>query len=188
MPTHQGMHTSRPPLNRSMEIDFGGLGCLALAMWGLAVIVHGAALAACPGCESSQGGRALAVTGTLVLACASIVHWTRGIRLAATIIVGPGIATSIALFVVPDVPLHLLGLALVPWSIAAARGAVRSARSLEFTAATWAFAFAGVVGASAAGLGAVAAVGVVVVCARATPFVLAFELPPVPDVVPDDLI
>ena len=74
MPTHQGMHTSRPPLNRSMEIDFGGLGCLVLAMWGLAVIVHGAALAACPGCESSQGGRALAVTGTLVLACASIVH------------------------------------------------------------------------------------------------------------------
>ena len=76
--------------------------------------------------------------------------------------------TTIVLIVVPGVPLHLLGLAIVPWSLAAARGGVRNARPREINAAIWAFALTAVVGASASGLGAVAAVGVVVACALAT--------------------
>lgn len=169
-------------------LDLGGLRCFVLAMWGLAVIVHGAVLAACPGCESSQVGRALVMTGTLVLACVSIVAWARGIRLAASMIAVPGLMTTIVLIVVPGVPLHLLGLAIVPWSLAAARGGVRNARPREINAAIWAFALTAVVGASASGLGAVAAVGVVVAYALATPSALVFHLPSVPHVVPDDLV
>lgn len=169
------------------DLDLGGLACFVLAMWGLAVIVHGAALGACPGCESLQAGRALVITGTLLLACPSIVAWTRGVRLMASMIAAPGLVTSIALLGVPGVPLHLLGLVLAPWAIAAARGAVRNARPREIAAAVWFFGLTAVVGAAGTGPGAVAAAGVVVACALATPSTFVFHLPRVPDFVPDDL-
>ena len=145
-------------------------------------------MATCPGCASSAPGLDLVVAGTLLLADSSIVVRTRGSRVAASAIAGPGVIVLVALVVVPGVPLHLLGLALVPWAIAAARGAVRDARPREIAAAIWVFGLTAFVGAAGTGLGAAAAAGVVVACALATPEVLVFHLPSVPDVVPDDLV
>jgi hypothetical protein len=183
------MDARYPRTPRSLaDLDLGGLACFVLALWGLAVVVRGAAMASCPGCESATTGRALVVTGTLLLAVSSIVVWTRGSRVAASVIAAPGLIVSVALVAVPGVPLHLLGLALVPWAIAAARGAVRDARPLEITAAIWVFGLTAVVGAAGTGLAAAAAAGGVVACALATPELLVLHLPSVPDVVPDDLI
>ena len=144
-------------------------------------------MASCPGCESATTGPALVVTGTLLLTVSSIVVWTRGSRIAASAIAGPGLVVSVALVVVPGAPLHLLGLVLVPWAIAAARGAVRNARPREMAAAIWFFGLTAVIGGVGTGLGAVAAAGVVVACALATPSTFVFHLSEVPDFVPDDL-
>ena len=183
------MDARYPRTPRSLsDLDLGGLACFVLALWGLAVVVRGAVMATCPGCESATMGRALVVTGTLLLAASSIVVWTRGSRVAASAIAGPGLIALVGLVVVPGAPLHLLGLALMPWAIAAARGAVRNARPREIAAAVWVFGLTAVVGAAGTGLAAATAAGVVVACALATPEVLVFHLPSVPDVVPDDLV
>lgn len=111
-----------------------------------------------------------------------------GSRVAASAIAGPGLIALVALVVVPGAPLHLLGLALMPWAIAAARGAVRNARPREIAAAVWVFGLTAVVGAAGTGLAFAIAAGVVVACALATAELLVFHLPSVPDVVPDDLV
>jgi hypothetical protein len=188
MPTLCAMDVSLPRPPRALGgLDLGGLANLVLAMWGLAVVVRGSAIAACPGCHSTVGGRDLVVTGTLWLAVAAVVVWGRGCRLAASAIVAPGLVASIALVAAPTVPLHLLGLGLAPWAIAAARAAVRRARPREIGAAIWAFGLSAVAGAAGTGFGSALAAAVVVACALATPNVLAFRLPTVPDTVPEDL-
>ena len=182
------MDTPNPHTPGSLaDLDLGGLACFVLTLWGLVVVVRGAVIATCPGCVSATMGRALVVTGTLLLAASSIVVWTRGSRVAASAIAGPGLIASVALVAVPGVPLHLLGLALVPWAIAAARGAIRNARPREIAVAVWVFGLTAVVGAAGTGLGAAAAAGVVVACALATPSTFVFHLPRMPDFVPEDL-
>ena len=137
---YRGMDTPNPRTPGSLaDLDLGGLACFVLTLWGLVVVVRGAVIATCPGCVSATMGRALVVTGTLLLAASSIVVWTRGSRVAASAIAGPGLIASVALVAVPGVPLHLLGLALVPWAIAGARGAIRNARPREIAVAVWVF-------------------------------------------------
>lgn len=177
-----------PDLRRTAAVDLGGLACLVVAMWALVVIVRGAVLAACPGCEGAGSGRALVITGTLMLMCVSIVAHARGARVAAAILMAPGLLASTGLVLWPNVPLHLLGLAVIPWALTAAKGVVRAPRPGEIVAAIWTFGLTAVVGASTSGIGAVAAVGAIVVCALAAPATAVLHMPHVPDVVPDDLI
>ena len=189
MPTFEGMHAGPPPaLRRFAGVDLAGLACFVVTMWALAVLVRGAVLAACPGCDGSRSGRALVITATLILLCVAIVAHARGIPTAAAILVVPGLIASTGLVLWPGVPLHLLGLTAIPWSLAAVKGAVRLSRPGEITAAIWTFGLIAVVGASASGIGAVTAAGAIVVCALAAPASTVFHMPRVPDVVPDDLI
>ncbi len=145
---------------RLADLDLAGFACYVVVRWGLAIVIRGAVAAVCLGCAPSHAaGRDLIVTGTLLLAACTVAVWGRGARVAASLIVAPGIVASVAVIAAPAVPLALLGLAVMPWSIAAWRAAIRDARPREVSAATWAVA-------------ATAAIGP--------------RLPRVPDVVPDD--
>jgi hypothetical protein len=101
-------------------------------------------------------------------------------------IVAPGIATTIALVLVPQVPLHVMGLALVPSAIVASRSAIRTAGPRAIAGATWVFGLTALVAASATGLVSAAAAGVVVVCVLAMPGLLVVRRPFVRRARPDD--
>jgi hypothetical protein len=161
--------TAPRPLHPFDAVDFGGLGNFVLALWGSAVVVRGAVVAACPGCHTPVAGPDLVMTGTLLLAVSSILVWARGGRLMVAAIVAPGVATTIALVLVPQVPLHVMGLALVPSAIVASRSAIRMAGPRAIAGATWVFGLTALVAASATGLVSAAAAGVVVVCVLAMP-------------------
>jgi hypothetical protein len=161
--------TAPRPLHPFDAVDFGGLGNFVLALWGSAVVVRGAVVAACPGCHTPVAGPDLVMTGTLLLAVSSILVWARGGRLMVAAIVAPGVATTIALALVPQVPLHVMGIALVPWAIVASRSAIRMAGPRAIAGATWVFGLTALVAASATGLVSAAAAGVVVVCVLAMP-------------------
>jgi hypothetical protein len=178
--------TAPRPLHPFDAVDFGGLGNFVLALWGSAVVVRGAVVAACPGCHTPVAGPDLVMTGTLLLAVSSILVWARGGRLMVAAIVAPGVATTIALVLVPQVPLHVMGLALVPSAIVASRSAIRTAGPRAIAGATWVFGLTALVAASATGLVSAAAAGVVVVCVLAMPGLLVVRRPFVRRARPDD--
>ena len=170
------------------RVDLVALGSCLIAFWGFALVTRGAYASLCPGCVGFGDSGAFVVVGLVLSMGAAAFLWSRSLRVAAALVVVPGLVAGLAMAIIPAGAFTLLSLLGMPTAVAASAAALGGAQGRrDRHLVTWAFAISAIVGATGTGLLALAASMTVVVCSLLGPESDRFVLPWRSMRVPDDI-